>query len=309
MKSATIALSLLTSGLLLAATDASAAQPEPWQMGLQPAATELMERLRGFEQYTLYIITGITVFVMVLLGICIFRFNARANPTPSKVSHNTTLEVIWTAIPVLILLAIAIPSFRLLFFQTDIPAADLTVKATGHSWYWQYTYPNEGMENIDITSVMVQEDQLAAFRDQYNLTAEQAPRLLAVDNPMVVPVGKVVRMLTTADGVNHAFAMPAFGIKKDAIVGRINETWFQVDRPGVYFGQCSELCGQNHAFMPITVVAVDEARFEEWVKAANESVGKATDLVYAWVAEDNGTTGDGQRVASATGAASEAAAE
>lgn len=280
---------------VIAAGPVLAAQPQPWEMTLQPAATDVMAQVKWFEQYTLAIITAIVLFVLALLVWCIVRYNKRANPEPSKTSHNTLIEVVWTAVPVLILVAIAIPSFRLLFYETTIPEADVTVKATGYQWYWTYEYPNEGMENISYPSYMVQDADIAAFREENGLTAAQAPRLLTVDYQMVVPAGENVRLIVTSGDVNHAFAMPAFGVKMDAIPGRLNETWFRVEKPGVYFGQCSELCGALHAFMPISVVALEEERWEEWVAKANEDVDAANEMLLAWQGE--ASDGEGTPVA------------
>jgi cytochrome c oxidase subunit 2 len=186
------------------------------------------------------------------------KFNARANPVPSRTTHNTVLEVLWTVVPVLILVAIAVPSFRLLFHQLEIPEADLTVKATGKQWFWSYSYPDNGPFEFD--SLMLKDGDRKA--DQ--------PRLLAVDNEMVVPVDKVVRVLTTGADVIHAFAVPSFGIKIDAIPGRINETWFKATKEGIYYGQCSELCGRDHAFMPIAVRVVSDQAFTAWLEEAKK---------------------------------------
>jgi cytochrome c oxidase subunit 2 len=234
-------------------------QPSPWQLGLQASATPVMDEVQWFHDFLLFIIAGISGFVLILLVIVMVRFNARANPTPSKTTHNTPLEVVWTVVPVLILVAIAIPSFRLLFLQQTIPPADLTVKATGRQWYWNYEYPDS---KIAFDSYMLRDNERKA--DQ--------PRLLAVDNDLVVPVNKVVRVLVTADptGVIHAFAVPSFGIKIDAVPGRLNETWFKATREGVYYGQCSELCGKDHAFMPIAVRVVSEQAFNAWLEEAKK---------------------------------------
>jgi cytochrome c oxidase subunit 2 len=234
-------------------------QPSPWQTGLQRSASPVMDSLVNFHNFLLVIITLITAFVLALLVIVIVKFNARANPTPTRTTHNTLLEVLWTVIPVVILVVIAIPSFRLLFFQLNIPQADLTVKATGKQWYWSYSYPDHGPFEFD--SLMLQD----ADRKKLN---PEPPRLLAVDNAMVVPVNKVVRVQTIASDVIHAFAVPSFGVKIDAIPGRLNETWFRATREGIYYGQCSELCGKDHAFMPIEVRVVSEQAFAAWVEEA-----------------------------------------
>ena len=255
-----IALAAIFMGLTAATGIALAAsgQPSPWELGLQEAATPVMESIISFHDFLLYIITAITVFVLALLLYIIVKFNAKANPTPSKTTHNTLLEVAWTVLPVLILTIIAVPSFRLLFTQVDIPPADVTVKATGKQWFWSYSYPDAG--GFEFDSLLLTDKERKP--DQ--------PRLLAVDNEMVVPVNKNVRLLTTGADVIHAFAVPSFGIKIDSIPGRINETWFKATREGVYYGQCSELCGKNHAFMPIAVRVVSEADYTAWLDQAKE---------------------------------------
>ena len=233
-------------------------QPSPWQFGLQQSATPVMDNIIWFHDFLLYIITAIAAFVLVLLLIVMVRFNARSHPTPSRTTHNTLLEVAWTTIPIMILLVIAVPSFKLLFFQLIPPPAELTVKATGKQWYWSYSYPDNG--GFEFDSAMVKEESLK--QDQ--------PRLLAADTEMVVPVNKNVHVLTTGADVIHSFAVPSFGIKIDAIPGRINETWFKATREGIYYGQCSELCGRDHAFMPINVRVVSEQAFAAWVEDAKK---------------------------------------
>lgn len=235
---------------------AGTGQPSPWQMNLQGAATPVMESIHSFNTFLLVIITSIVLFVLVLLAIVVVRFNEKANPTPSRTSHNTLIEVAWTVVPVMILVAIAIPSFRLLHLELKVPTADLTVKAVGHQWYWSYEYPDNGGFGFD--SMLVADKDLKAGQ----------PRLLTVDNELVVPVDKVIRVQVTAADVIHSFAVPSFGIKIDALPGRLNETWFKVTKAGVYYGQCSELCGRDHAFMPIAVRALDAADFEAWVASA-----------------------------------------
>ncbi|MPZ56070.1 MAG: cytochrome c oxidase subunit II [Rhizobiales bacterium] len=237
---------------------ASLGQPSPWQLGLQQSATSVMDSVTSFHNFLLIVITLITILVLGLLVIVMVKFNARANPMPSRTTHNTLLEVLWTVVPVLILVAIAVPSFRLLFHQLDIPKADLTVKATGKQWFWSYSYPDNGPFEFD--SLMLKDGERKA--DQ--------PRLLAVDNEMVVPVNKVVRVLATGSDVIHAFAVPSFGIKIDAIPGRINETWFKATKEGMYYGQCSELCGRDHAYMPIAVRVVSDQVFAAWLDEAKK---------------------------------------
>jgi cytochrome c oxidase subunit 2 len=233
-------------------------KPTPWQLGLQDAASPVMEDIIGFHNFVLWIVTAISVFVLALLLIIIIRFNARANPTPSRTTHNTLLEVAWTIVPVIILVLIAIPSFRLLFTELDVPTPDLTVKATGKQWYWSYAYPDNG--NFEFDSLLVAEKDLKA--DQ--------PRLLTVDNEMVVPVNKVVHVLVTGADVIHSFSVPSFGIKIDAVPGRINDTWFKATIQGTFHGQCSELCGKDHAFMPITVRVTDDKGFAAWAAQAKQ---------------------------------------
>ena len=233
-------------------------QPSPWQFGLQQSVTPVMDNIVWFHDFLLYIITAIAGFVLLLLLIVIVRFNARSHPTPSRTTHNTLLEVAWTTIPIMILLVIAVPSFKLLFFQLIPPPAELTVKATGKQWYWTYSYPDNG--GFEFDSALVKEE---------NLKQDQ-PRLLAADTEMVVPVNKNVLVLTTGADVIHSFAVPSFGIKIDAIPGRINETWFKATREGLYYGQCSELCGRDHAFMPINVRVVSEQAFATWVEDAKK---------------------------------------
>jgi cytochrome c oxidase subunit 2 len=228
-------------------------QPAPWEFKLQEAATPVMENITWFHNFLLVLITIITLFVLALLVIVVVKFNAKANPVPSKTTHNTLIEVAWTLIPVLILVALVVPSFRLLFLELDVPKADLTVKVTGKQWYWSYAYPDNGKFEFD--SLLAQDKQ---------------PRLLGVDNEMVVPINKIVRIQTTGADVIHSFAVPAFGIKIDSVPGRLNETWFKATKLGMFYGQCSELCGKDHAFMPIVVRVVNEQEFAAWVETAKK---------------------------------------
>jgi cytochrome c oxidase subunit 2 len=240
--------------------------PVPWQIDFQWAASPIMEATHSFHTFLTVLAAVITAFVLALLVIVILRFNERANPVPSRTTHNTLLEVVWTVVPALILVAIAIPSFRLLYDQLEIPKSDLTVKATGTAqWTWTYTYPDHGGLSFD--SIMLQDNERKPGQ----------PRLLAVDNEMVVPVNKIVRVQVTGQGIIHAFAVPSFGIKVDAIPGRLNETWFKATREGIYYGQCSELCGLNHAFMPIAVRVVSEQAFNAWVEEAKKKFAAAPD--------------------------------
>jgi len=236
---------------------ASANKPEPWQMTFQEAATDNMTTITDFNNFLLILMTIITVFVLALLLYVMLRFNAKANPTPSKTSHNTLIEVLWTVLPIVILVVIAVPSFRLLYFQRVIPEVEMTVKAVGYQWYWGYEYPDHGDFAFD--SLMLNDDERG---DQ--------PRLLATDTAMVVPVDTTIRVVVTGADVLHSFAMPAFGLKIDAIPGRLNETWFKANKTGTFYGQCSELCGIRHAFMPIRIEVVEKEAFASWVEKAQE---------------------------------------
>ena len=228
-------------------------QPTPWEYTLQQSASPVMDNIIWFHNFLLWLITAITLFVLALLIIVAVKFNAKSNPVPSKTTHNTLIEVAWTIIPVLILVGIAVPSFRLLFQELDIPKADLTIKVTGKQWYWTYAYPDNGKFEFD--SLLAQ---------------DKMPRLLGVDNEMVVPINKVVRIQTTGADVIHSFAMPAFGIKIDSVPGRLNETWFKATKLGMFYGQCSELCGKDHAFMPIAIRVVNDPEFATWVEGAKK---------------------------------------
>ena len=237
-------------------------QPKEWQLGFQKAASQGMEDIVWFHDYMLLpIITAITVFVLFLLLYTCVRFRASKNKVASTTSHNTTIEVLWTLIPCLILVVMAVPSFKVLYTQDTIPKADVTIKAVGYQWYWGYEYPDE---NIIFDSYMVDEKDLK----------ENQPRLLTVDNEIYVPVNKVIKVMITANDVLHAWALPSFGVKRDAIPGRINETWFKADRTGTYYGQCSELCGIKHAFMPITVNVVTEEEYNQWLNKAKVEFAK-----------------------------------
>jgi cytochrome c oxidase subunit 2 len=238
---------------------AGTGEPSPWQMNMQGMASEIGRDVADFHQWLLWLITVISLFVLVLLVAVIVRFNENRNPVPSRTTHNSLLEVAWTVVPVLILIAIAIPSFRLLREQLVIPPHDIVVKATGYSWYWGYEYPSD-QGGFKFDSNMVDSNDLKPGQ----------PRLLTVDNEMVVPVGKVVRLQVTAADVLHSFALPSLGQKLDAIPGRLNETWFRADREGVYHGQCSELCGNGHPYMPITMRVVSEQDYAAWLSEAKQ---------------------------------------
>ncbi len=254
----------LTLGTVLASAGSALAgvgQPSPWELGLQDASTPVMVDIVWFHDFLLWIISAIALFVLVLLAIVVLRFNARANPTPSRTTHNSLLEVAWTIVPVVILVAIAVPSFRLLFLELDNPKPDLTVKATGKQWFWSYSYPDNG--NFEFDSLLVADKDLKPGQ----------PRLLTVDNDLVVPVNKVVHVLVTGADVIHSFAVPSFGIKIDAVPGRLNDTWFKATSEGLFHGQCSELCGKDHAFMPITVKVVSEPEFNDWIAKEKKNAG------------------------------------
>jgi cytochrome c oxidase subunit 2 len=267
---------------VLASGAAWADQPHPWQWRFQEAATPIMAQTEWFEVYTLWFIVPITLLVLVLLAYCIVRFRASSNPTPSRTSHNTLIEVIWTVGPVVILLALAVPSFQLLTAQYTPPEEPtLTLKATGNQWNWDYEYQIE--DPLSFNSAMLQDGDRAAYGKE---DMARYPRLLAVDNEMVVPVNTTVRVLVTAADVIHAFAMPAFGVKTDAVPGRINEIWFNVMKEGLYYGQCSELCGKDHAFMPIAIRVVSNEQYETWLTAARGDLPGANRALMAAV--DNG---------------------
>ena len=253
---------LLSIILLFSFNAAEANQPIDWQLGFQSAASKSMKDIVIFHDYMLLpIITAITVFVLFLVLYACVKFRASNNKVASQTSHNTMIEIAWTLVPCLILIVMAVPSFKVLYSQDKIPPAEVTVKAIGYQWYWGYEYPDE---NIIFDSYMIDEKDLKPGQ----------PRLLAVDNEVVVPVNKVVKVLITANDVLHAWALPSFGVKRDAVPGRINETWFKADRTGTFYGQCSELCGIKHAFMPITVRVVTEEEYKEWLLEAKEKFAK-----------------------------------
>jgi len=267
----------------MAAQPALAGQPEPWGLNLQEAASPIMEQMIDFHNLLLVIITAITVFVTALLIWAIIRYNRRANPEPAKFHHNTMLEVAWTVVPILILLVIAIPSFRLLYAQHSYPQPDVTIKATGYQWYWNYEYPEEG---FSFGSFMIEDADLQPGQ----------PRLLAVDADVVVPVGKTVQVLVTAADVMHNWTVPAFGSKIDAIPGRVNRTWFEATKTGTFYGQCSELCGTRHAYMPIAVRVVTQEQYDEWLAQAQAEYAEKGHLEDTLLAtgEPMKSTGDTQ---------------
>jgi len=256
---------LYTLFFIFTSFSAQAAQPKDWQLGFQPAVTSIMQDITWMHNYILLpVIIGISVFVLFLMLYLMVKFRESKNPTPSKSTHNVMLEVLWTVIPCLILVVIAVPSFKLLYKEETIPKADVTLKAIGYQWYWGYEYPDE---KIAFESVMIEDKDLKPGQ----------PRLLATDTKIVVPVNKIVKVLITSADVNHAWAMPAFGVKRDAIKGRINETWFKAEKEGVYYGQCSELCGIKHAFMPIELHVVSEDKYASWLVEAKKKYAMEDD--------------------------------
>jgi len=259
-------------GALLVSSSAwavPAGAPKPWEINLQEMVTENGHRIVALHNGLLIIITVITLFVLGLMIYVCWRFNEKSNPVPSKTTHSTVLEVAWTVLPILILLGIAIPSFRLLRFQLIFPTADLTVKATGKSnWQWEYEYPKDA-GGFSFISAMLSEDDIKKAVAE-GRPAEDLPRLLAVDNELVLPVNKTIILQVTGEGIIHNFALPAFGLKIDAIPGRLNQTWFKAEREGLYYGQCSRLCGANHAFMPIAIRIVSEEAYAKWLDDAKK---------------------------------------
>lgn len=253
----------LASFLMATPALAELGQPRPWQLGFQEGVTPIAHQIDTFHDFLMILITVITVFVLALLIYVAIKFNAKANPKPSKTTHNTTLEVLWTVVPIVILLVIAVPSFRLLFAQYDFPKADVTVKAIGNQWYWTYEYPDQ--DNLTFDAVLVEEADLKPGQ----------PRLLATDNDVVVPVNKNVHILVTATDVLHNWTVPAFGVKVDAVPGRLIRTWFRAEKTGTFYGQCSELCGSRHAFMPITVRVVSDAEYAAWLVDAKKKFATA----------------------------------
>lgn len=256
---------LLMDGAALAQESVVRGAPTDWQLNFQPAESPVMERIEALHDLLLFIIVAISVFVLALLAYVCIRYRASRNAVPSRRTHNSVIEIAWTAIPVLILVVIAIPSFKLLYFMDRAVNPEMTLKAVGHQWYWSYEYPDDG--NFTFDAYMIADEDLQ----------EGQLRLLDVDNRVVLPVETDVRLLTTATDVIHSWAVPALGVKLDAIPGRINETWLRIDRPGIYYGQCSELCGDYHGFMPVMIEAVSKEEFEAWVKQAQEEFARADD--------------------------------
>ncbi len=253
-----LVLALVLIAVTAVAATAWAEAPRPWELGMQPPATPVKDRLNAFHNELLVIIFLIAGFVMSLLIYVIFRFNHRRNPVPSHTSHNPLIEVLWTVVPVLILVIIAIPSFKLMYFMDRVPNPDMTIKVTGHQWYWSYEYPDQ--KSLAFDSNIIQDA---------NLKPGQL-RLLDVDNPLVVPVHENIRVLVTSTDVIHSWFVPPFGVQEYAVIGRLNESWFNVDREGTYYGECNQICGINHAFMPIKIVAVSKEAFQKWVADAQK---------------------------------------
>ena len=241
---------------------AHAAEPKPWALGFQPAASPTAERIHSFNDLLLPLICAIVVFVLALLLYVAWRFSEKRNPTPSRTTHNTVIEVLWTVIPVIILVVVAVPSFKLLYFADRTEDAEMTIKAIGRQWYWSYEYPDDGNFTFDANLVPAEDLE------------DGQPRLLTADYPVVLPVDTNVRILVTASDVLHSFAVPAFGIKLDGVPGRVNETWVRIEAPGMYYGQCSELCGTGHSFMPIMIKAVSKQEYQDWVKTAQEEFAR-----------------------------------
>jgi cytochrome c oxidase subunit 2 len=243
--------------------------PKPWEMGMQPGFGPIKDQQIQLHNLVLVIITLITLFVAGLLVWVMWRYNAKRNPMPSRTAHHTVLEIAWTVIPVLILVVIAIPSFRLVYYEDRTRDADLTVKVTGHQWYWEYSYPDKN--NIDFSSYLIPDDQLKPGQR----------RMLEVDNQLVVPVGKNIRVLQTSTDVIHSWFIPSLGVQRYAIPGRTIETWFRVDKPGVFYGECNQICGTNHSRMPIVVHAVTPQEFEAWLVEAKTKFSDATPVAPA----------------------------
>jgi cytochrome c oxidase subunit II len=258
-----VASALLSDGAALAQEPVVGGAPTAWQLNFQPAASPVAEMIVSLHDLLLFITVAITAFVLALVAYACIRFRASRNPVPSRRTHNSVLEIAWTAIPVLILVVIAIPSFKLLYFMDRAVDPEMTLKAIGRQWYWSYEYPDNG--NFTFDAYMIAEQDLG----------EGQLRLYDVDNPVVLPVDTDIRLLTTASDVIHAWAMPALGVKMDAVPGRVNETWLRIERPGIYYGQCSELCGDYHAFMPIKIEAVSKEDFEAWTQQAQEQFARA----------------------------------
>jgi cytochrome c oxidase subunit 2 len=287
---------LSTIAAIFGTTVAFADQPKPWEWRFQPPATDIMNQIEWFEGYTLWFIVPIVLLVLGLLLWVMIRYREGANPTPSRTSHNTLIEVVWTIGPIIVLLFIAVPSFEILTYQLTPPKnPDITLKATGHQWYWSYEYQDSDSPLSYDSLILADGDRADAGKTD----VAEYPRLLAVDNEIVLPVNETVRLLVTGADVIHSFAMPSFGMKIDAIPGRLNEAWFRPDRTGLFYGQCSELCGKDHAFMPIAIRVVTEEQFKTWRAAANDDVSKANRALMASVDKNSKVASAGLATASA----------
>jgi cytochrome c oxidase subunit II len=262
---ALLLLALGVIGIAAITAVAGAAEPKPWQLGFQPPATPVKDRLSAFHDELLIIITLITIFVLGLLVYVMWRFNQQRNPVPSRTSHNTVIEMLWTVVPVLILVIIAIPSFKLMYYMDRVPNPEMTIKVTGHQWYWSYEYPDHG--GLAFDSNLIPEDQLKPGQK----------RLLDVDNPLVVPEDTIIRVLVTGTDVIHSWFVPSFGVQEYAIVGRLNESWMKIEHAGTYYGQCNQICGVNHAFMPIKVEAISKDAFQHWLVDAKKKFARHDD--------------------------------
>ncbi|MGB4100467.1 MAG: cytochrome c oxidase subunit II [Alphaproteobacteria bacterium] len=266
---------LVAGGVMCLADAASAGQPEAWGMYLQPGASPVRDHMDSFHTLLMWTITFIALFVTGLLAYVILRFNKRAHPKPDQFAHNTTLEVVWTAVPIIILFVIAIPSMQLLYFGDRIAKSDMTIKVVGHQWYWSYEYPDHGNFSLDARALWdgpATTDQQALdlakeVSSKWLIPTDPPLRLLETDNRMVVPVGANIRILLAATDVLHAWYVPALGVQAATVPGRLNEVWFKADREGVYYGQCTQICGTGHGYMPTVVEAVSPERFAAWVKS------------------------------------------
>ncbi len=285
---------LLLLPLAMPGGAAHAQAPRPWEMSLQPAVSPVKQQILDLHNLVLVIITVITLFVGGLLGWVMYRYSAKRNPVPGHATHNTVLEVAWTVIPVLILVVIAIPSFRLVYYEDRTFDPDLTIKVTGHQWYWEYSYPDKG--NIDFSSYMVPDDQLKPGQ----------LRLLTADHPLVVPVNKNIRILETSGDVIHSFFIPSLGVQRYAVPGRTIETWVRVEKPGTYYGECNQICGTNHSRMPIMVQAVSEQDFETWLVQAKKEFANATpESAPGYMAQDDRPAGSDRPAGNARAAAND----
>src|SRR5215469_3952878 len=263
-------------GVLAGVPAARAAEPQPWQIAMQPAATPVRDELSALHDHILMpIITVITLFVLALLGIAIFRFNHRRHPVPTRTTHNTVIEMLWTVVPVVILVSIAIPSFKLMYYMDRVPNPEMTIKVTGHQWYWSYEYPDQG--GLAFDSNIIPENELKPGQK----------RLLDVDNPLVVPADTVIRVQITGTDVFHSWFIPSFGVQEYAVVGRLNESWMKIEHEGTYYGQCNQICGVNHAFMPIKVEAVSKEAFQQWLAEAKKKFAGHDDDAAMRVAAGN----------------------